>query len=177
MGMKYYAKSKKKGLSDKERGKQIKEPEEEQKTLNSHQEDIVRCAEAFFEEYGRYFSEKEKRLVIEACRIHDWGKANLVFQVMINPELAGERKLNVKSISQIPHGHLSAVTLSQNEFFAMDDSFTKDDFGAFVTAVFITIREKTRKTVRSFVHMERNIIWKRSVIILDRPEQNCTAAT
>ena len=41
MGMKYYAKSKKKGLSDKERGKQIKEPEEEQKTLNSHQEDIV----------------------------------------------------------------------------------------------------------------------------------------
>ena len=53
MGMKYYAKSKKKGLSDKERGKQIKEPEEEQKTLNSHQEDIVRCAEAFFEEYGR----------------------------------------------------------------------------------------------------------------------------
>ena len=98
MGMKYYAKSKKKGLSDKERGKQIKEPEEEQKTLNSHQEDIVRCAEAFFEEYGRYFSEKEKRLVIESCRIHDWGKANLVFQAMINPELAGERKLNVKSI-------------------------------------------------------------------------------
>ena len=86
--MKYYAKSKKKGLSDKERGKQIKEPEEEQKTLNSHQEDIVRCAEAFFEEYGRYFSEKEKRLVIEACCIHDWGKANLVFQAMINPELA-----------------------------------------------------------------------------------------
>ena len=81
--MKYYAKSKKKGLSDKERGKQIKEPEEEQKTLNSHQEDIVRCAEAFFEEYGRYFSEKEKRLVIEACRIHDWGKANLVFSRMV----------------------------------------------------------------------------------------------
>ena len=65
MGMKYYAKSKKKGLSDKERGKPIKEPEEEQKTLNSHQEDIVRCAEAVFEEYGRYFSEKERRLVIE----------------------------------------------------------------------------------------------------------------
>ena len=36
MGMKYYAKSKKKGLSDKERGKQIKEPEEEQKTLNEN---------------------------------------------------------------------------------------------------------------------------------------------
>ena len=34
------------------------------------------------------------------------------------------------------HIYLSAVTLSQNEFFAMDDSFTKDDFGAFVTAVY-----------------------------------------
>ena len=143
MGMKYYAKSKKKGLSDKERGKPIKEPEEEQKTLNSHQEDIVRCAEAFFEEYGRYFSEKEKRLVIEACRIHDWGKANLVFQVMINPELV---------LRKMILGLLSRQSI-------------------------ITIREKTRKTVRSFVHMERNIIWKRSVIILDRPEQNCTAAT
>lgn len=170
MGMKYYAKSKKKGLSDKERGKQIKEPEEEQKTLNSHQEDIVRCAEAFFEEYGRYFSEKEKRLVIEACRIHDWGKANLVFQVMINPELAGERKLNVKSISQIPHGHLSAV-------MQWTIVLRKMILGLLSRQSIITIREKTRKTVRSFVHMERNIIWKRSVIILDRPEQNCTAAT
>ena len=172
MGMKYYAKSKKNGLSDKERGKQIKEPEEEQKTLNSHQEDIVRRAEAFFEEYGRYFSEKEKRLVIESCRIHDWGKANLVFQVMINPELAGERKLNVKSISQIPHGHLSAVTLSQWTIV-----LRKMILGLLSRQSIITIREKTRKTVRSFVHMERNIIWKRSVIILDRPEQNCTAAT
>lgn len=55
MGMKYYAKSKKKGLSDKERGKQIKEPEEEQKTLNSHQEDIVRCAEAFLKNMAVFF--------------------------------------------------------------------------------------------------------------------------
>lgn len=116
MGMKYYAKSKKKGLSDKERGKQIKEPEEEQKTLTAIRKILCGVLKRFLR-ICRYFSEKEKRLVIEACCIHDWGKANLVFQAMINPELAGERKLNVKSISQIPHGHLSAVTLSQNEFF------------------------------------------------------------
>ena len=29
--------------------------EEEQKTLNEHQNDIVKCAELFFEEYGEYF--------------------------------------------------------------------------------------------------------------------------
>ena len=49
MGMKYYAKSKKKGLSDKERGETDKKNRKKnKKTLNSHQEDIVRCAEAFF---------------------------------------------------------------------------------------------------------------------------------
>lgn len=58
MGMKYYAKSKKRGLSDKERGKPIKEPEEEQKTLNSHQEDIVRCAEAFLKNMAGIFLKK-----------------------------------------------------------------------------------------------------------------------
>ena len=43
--------------------------EEGQKTLKEHQNDIVKCAELFFEEYGEYFTEKEKCLVIEACRI------------------------------------------------------------------------------------------------------------
>ena len=41
--------------------------EEGQKTLKEHQNDIVKCAELFFEEYGEYFTEKEKCLVIEAC--------------------------------------------------------------------------------------------------------------
>ena len=47
--------------------------EEGQKTLKEHQDDIVRCAEMFFLEYGEYFTEKEKCLVTEACRILDWG--------------------------------------------------------------------------------------------------------
>ena len=47
---------------------------EKQKTLKEHQNDIVKCAEMFFLEYGKYFTEKEKELVVEACRIHDWGK-------------------------------------------------------------------------------------------------------
>ena len=38
--------------------------EEGQKTLKEHQNDIVKCAELFFEEYGEYFTEKEKCLVI-----------------------------------------------------------------------------------------------------------------
>ncbi len=58
---------------------------EKQKTLKEHQNDIVKCAEMFFLEYGKYFTEKEKELVVEACRIHDWGKANMIFQGLVSP--------------------------------------------------------------------------------------------
>ena len=40
--------------------------EEKQKTLKEHHKDIVTCAEMFFLEYGEYFTEKEKKLVVEA---------------------------------------------------------------------------------------------------------------
>ena len=57
--------------------------EEKQKTLKEHEEDIVKCAEAFFRGYGKYFTEIEKILILQACRQHDWGKANLIFQSII----------------------------------------------------------------------------------------------
>lgn len=77
--------------------------EEKQKTLKEHHKDIVTCAEMFFLEYGKYFTEKEKKLVVEACRIHDLGKVNLVFQAMICPELAEKFHIDVRKTPQIPH--------------------------------------------------------------------------
>lgn len=77
--------------------------EEKQKTLKEHHKDIVTCAEMFFLEYGEYFTEKEKKLVVEACRIHDLGKVNLVFQAMICPKLAEKFHIDVRKTSQIPH--------------------------------------------------------------------------
>ena len=111
--MEYYAKSKEKGKTEREKKKienllqkilqdssceleewEIKILEDEiekiyveniemQKTLKEHEKDIVACAERFFVRYDQYFTEKEKRLIIEACRIHDWGKANLLFQAVV----------------------------------------------------------------------------------------------
>lgn len=52
---------------------------EEQKTLREHLDETVKCAEKFFEQYGKYFTEKEKNLIYTACRYHDVGKVNLVF--------------------------------------------------------------------------------------------------
>jgi CRISPR-associated endonuclease/helicase Cas3 len=110
--------------------------EEKQKTLKEHHKDIVTCAEMFFLEYGEYFTEKEKKLVVEACRIHDLGKVNLVFQAMICPKLAEKFHIDVSKTSQIPHGFLSAVTISLDEFDDLSELFSDKDFGPFITAVY-----------------------------------------
>lgn len=110
--------------------------EENQKTLKEHHKDIVTCAEMFFLEYGEYFTEKEKKLVVEACRIHDLGKVNLVFQAMICPKLAEKFHIDVRKTQQIPHGFLSAVTISLDEFDDLSELFSDKDFGPFITAVY-----------------------------------------
>ena len=110
--------------------------EEKQKTLTEHHKDIVTCAEMFFLEYGKYFTEKEKKLVVEACRIHDLGKVNLVFQVTICPKLAEKIHIDVRKTPQIPHGFLSAVTISLDEFDDLSELFSDKDFGPFITAVY-----------------------------------------
>lgn len=110
--------------------------EEKQKTLKEHHKDIVTCAEMFFLGYGEYFTEKEKKLVVEACRIHDLGKVNLVFQAMICPKLAEKFHIDVRKTQQIPHGFLSAVTISLDEFDDLSELFSDKDFGPFITAVY-----------------------------------------
>ena len=110
--------------------------EEKQKTLKEHHKDIVTCSEMFFLEYGEYFTEKEKKLVVEACRIHDLGKVNLVFQAMICPKLAEKFYIDVRKTQQIPHGFLSAVTISLDEFDDLSELFSDKDFGPFITAVY-----------------------------------------
>lgn len=110
--------------------------EEKQKTLKEHHKDIVTCAEMFFLEYGEYFTEKEKKLVVEACRIHDLGKVNLIFQAMICPKLAEKFHIDVRKTPQIPHGFLSAVTISLDEFDDLSELFSDKDFGPFITAVY-----------------------------------------
>ena len=63
------------------------EEKAEHKTLSEHLAETVRCAEDFFDTYGDYFTENEKKLVLIACREHDVGKANYIFQTKVNPEL------------------------------------------------------------------------------------------
>ena len=111
----------------------INTTEKGQVTLKQHLEEIVICAENFFEIYGRYFTEKEKCLVIEACRIHDIGKVNRVFQAKIgNRNSNSDEKFNY----EIPHGYLSAVSISKDELSSLVPDCTLEDFKIFITAVY-----------------------------------------
>ncbi len=103
---------------------------QEQKTLREHEKDIVNCAGKFFEIFDMYFTEKEKNLVLEACRVHDLGKANYIFQTIVNPQLTrmAER--------QIPHGFLSALSLSEKQVKQEIPECTGDDFSVLLTAVY-----------------------------------------
>ena len=74
--------------------------------------------------------------MVEACRIHDLGKVNLVFQAMICPKLAEKFHIDVRKTPQIPHGFLSAVTISLDEFDDLSELFSDKDFGPFITAVY-----------------------------------------
>lgn len=131
--MEYYAKSPvtipfaKEG---KESGKEEKKEKAEHKTLREHLEETVRCAERFFEQYGGYFSEKEKKLILDACRLHDIGKANYIFQTMVNPALEKTKQ------KQIPHGFLSALLLSKEDFLKENPQCTGEDFDVLLTAVY-----------------------------------------
>lgn len=107
-----------------------------QKTLNEHQAEIVQCAEKFFETYGEYFSAKEKVLIIEACKMHDWGKANLIFQILVNSQLRDNVPSTLLKIVQIPHGFLSALSISKKEFFSDFPEMGQEDFKAFITAIY-----------------------------------------
>ena len=104
---------------------------EKQKTLKAHEEEIVACAKTFFEKYGHYFTEKERKLVIEACRLHDLGKVNQIFQSIVSPERKKET-----DVQQIPHGFLSALSVNYREFREWSAEFSEDDFRAAITAIY-----------------------------------------
>lgn len=102
----------------------------EHKTLQAHLKETVQCANSFFEIYGNYFSDKEKQLILEACRLHDIGKANDIFQAKVNPAL---KKINKE---QIPHGFLSAMLLSESDFLKEHKECGPDDFSILLTAIY-----------------------------------------
>lgn len=110
-------------------------PAEKQKTLRQHLDETVHCAKKFFEKYGMYFSEKEKKLVILACRYHDVGKANLIFQIMVNDSLR-EQKQQLKQERQIPHGYISALSISRKEILESNQDFDDQDFDVLITSIY-----------------------------------------
>lgn len=164
--MKYYAKSKEKVLTEEEKEKVKKsfqnlmvaleseltvadkivlqkslksienKTEQEQKMLTEHINETVACANQFFEQYGDYFTEKEKKLILFACQYHDYGKVDLLFQCMVQPEFNKSLEKEIKEIFMEPHGHLSMCAIEREEVEAEIEDLTKEDFKVLCTAVY-----------------------------------------
>ena len=107
----------------------------EHKTLAAHTNEILKCAEKFFAVYGTHFSDKEKYLIMKACEWHDVGKANLVFQSVVNPDIhvAGD-------VQQIPHGFFSALSFDEEdiaeEMIENNMGYMEDDFIILVSSIY-----------------------------------------
>lgn len=195
--MEYYAKSKSAELSEKEierleqecrelalnleeelseREKEIllnvrdrigKQVESHQITLTEHLEETVKCAESFFEQYGTYFTDKEKTLILEACSRHDLGKVNDGFQMVVNRNLRSEKELPKR---QIPHGFLSSLTLSKIEFMKLYPNLTPEDFEAFLTAIYYHHTREDNLSDAEILEYSTKYFENNLRDFLDRPE-------
>lgn len=107
-------------------------------SLEAHLEDTVRCAEHFFDQFGRYFTEKERQLITLACLVHDLGKANLLFQARVNPDLYEDREKvrRLRYTPQIPHGYLSAVSIKEQSVLEQYPGMTMEDWRVLITAIY-----------------------------------------
>ncbi len=130
-----------------------------QKTLSDHLKETEKVAEEFFKtDYGTHFSDLEKALITLSCKLHDIGKADIVFQAKIgNDDISDE---TLKKIKEIPHGFLSVLTISEEYFYDMvknkiaveNDNEICDYYTAFITAIFHHhIRRKMERDLFSYI--------------------------
>lgn len=123
-----------KNILNEAQGKLLRQETSQQKTLQEHHRETIQCAENFFKQYGQYFTKKEKILILDACKYHDLGKVNVLFQMIVNPQLCTEKR--VRPLRQIPHGFLSAVSISKEDFLNQYPEMSEDDFDVLVTAIY-----------------------------------------
>lgn len=109
--------------------------ERPQKTLEDHLKETEACALDFFRKYGLYFTPTEQKIIRLACRIHDWGKLNQIFQKKIK-NLEYEAMKFPYDVEEIPHGFLSAFSISIKEYKEATGDEAKAYFYPFITAVF-----------------------------------------
>lgn len=146
----------------------------EHKTLAAHTNEILKCAEKFFVVYGTHFSDKEKYLIMKACEWHDVGKANLVFQSVVNPDIhvAGD-------VQQIPHGFFSALSFDEEdiaeEMIENNMGYMEDDFIILVSSIYYhhdrddiyTIDDIERYAERWYLNEIRAYLDKEIELIID----------
>lgn len=122
---------------------------EKQKTLRDHLQEVVDCAVDFFGKYGIYFTPEEQKIIRFACRTHDWGKLNEMFQKKIgNPAYEGMRF--PPDVVEIPHGYLSAYSITVSEYLSETEDRELKYFLPFLAAVYFHHVRQTKVSPEEF---------------------------
>lgn len=122
---------------------------EKQKTLRDHLQEVVDCAVDFFGKYGIYFTPEEQKIIRFACRTHDWGKLNEMFQKKIgNPAYEGMRF--PPDVVEIPHGYLSAYSITVSEYLSETEDRELKYFLPFLAAVYFHHVRQTKVSPEAF---------------------------
>lgn len=97
-------------------------------TIEEHTGKVLKKLECIFGLYGERFSENEIRLAQLACKYHDLGKIEKVFQAVMR----GERQR-----MEMPHGFLSGYFLQEDAKVNLSllEGFSKDEVDALYTAI------------------------------------------
>ena len=123
---------------------------EEPKELEEHLKETEECARRFFEIYGQYFTTEEQELICFACRIHDLGKLNLIFQDMIGNETLPINEIRRRE-DQIPHGFLSVLSITEEVFRQQNASWKYSDYCALLTAVYHHHTREDKYTIEQII--------------------------
>lgn len=94
-------------------------------TIEEHTNKVLQCLSQLLEIFGNYFTEEQKELFYLACKYHDYGKINELFQQKIKTK---------RSIieGEIPHGFFSFLFLNKEEII---EKFGLENYKLLLTAI------------------------------------------
>ncbi len=87
---------------------------------------------------------------------HDLGKLNLIFQDMIGNETLPKR--DTQERDQIPHGFLSALSITEEVFRQQNPSWKYSDYCVLLTAVYHHHTREDKYTIEQIISYAENIM-------------------
>ncbi len=97
-------------------------------SLEQHTKEVIENFKNFLTLYPNKFDSKEQKLILLACKYHDYGKVNTLFQEYINT--------GKKPSKWIQHGFFSPCFISKKDLIEQYGEESDKIYSILVTAIF-----------------------------------------